>query len=65
MNNFPFVHLIALLVGAIILFLIKKKFQKIRVTELVIVFVLYFILIALFTEPALNLIRKFISLIQL
>ena len=65
MNNFPFIHLIALVVGGIILFMVKRKYQKIRIIELIIIFILYFILVALFTEQVKNLARKFISLIQL
>ena len=65
MQNFPFFHLLALVLGAIILFIVKRKYKKIRIIELVIIFILYFILVALFTEPALNLARKFIGRIQL
>ena len=65
MKNFPFIHLIALVVGGIILFMVKRKYQKIRIIELIIIFILYFILVALFTEQVKNLARKFISLIQL
>jgi hypothetical protein len=64
MKYFPFVHLIALVVGGIILFIAKRKYQKIRIIELIIIFILYFILVALFTEPVLNLARKLINLIQ-
>jgi hypothetical protein len=64
MKNFPFVHLIALVVGGIILFLIKRKYKKIRIIELIIIFILYFILVALFTEPVLNVARKLIGLAQ-
>jgi hypothetical protein len=65
MKNFPFLHLLALVLGAIILFIVKRKYQKIRIIELFIIFILYFILVALFTEPVLNLVRKFIALIQI
>lgn len=65
MKNFPFIHLIALVVGGIILFMIKRKYQKLRIIELIIIFILYFILVALFTDPVLNLARKLISLLQL
>ena len=51
MNNFPFIHLIALVVGGIILLIVKRKYQKIRIIELIGIFILYFILVALFTEP--------------
>jgi hypothetical protein len=65
MKNFPFIHLIALVVGGIALFMIKRKYQKLRIIELIIIFILYFILVALFTDPVLNLVRKFIGLLQL
>ncbi len=65
MKNFPFIHLIALVVGGIALFIIKRKYQKLRIIELIIIFILYFILVALFTDPVLNLVRKLISLLQL
>jgi hypothetical protein len=61
MKNFPFVHLIALVVGGIILLMVKRKYKKIRIIELIIMFILYFILVALFTEPVLNLVRRLIS----
>jgi hypothetical protein len=64
MKNFPFIHLIALVVGSIILFMVKRKYQKIRIVELIIIFILYFILVALFTDPVLNLARKLISQLQ-
>jgi hypothetical protein len=65
MKNFPFIHLIALVVGGIILFMVKRKYKKMRVIELTIIFILYFILVALFTDPVLNLARKLIGLLQL
>jgi hypothetical protein len=65
MKNFPFIHLIALVVGGIILFMVKRKYQKLRIIELTIIFILYFILVALFTDPVLNLARKLIGLLQL
>jgi len=64
MKNFPFIHLIALVVGGIALFMVKRKYQKMRIIELTIIFILYFILVALFTDPVLNLARKLISLLQ-
>jgi hypothetical protein len=65
MKNFPFIHLIALVVGGIILLIVKRKYPKMRIIEMVGIFILYFILVALFTEQVLNLARKLISLIQL
>lgn len=65
MKNFPFIHVIALVVGSIILFMVKRKYRKLRIIELIIIFILYFILVALFTDPVLNLARKLISQLQL
>ncbi len=64
MKNFPFIHLIALVVGGVILFMVKRKYQKMRIIELIIIFILYFILVALFTEPVLNLTRKLVGKLQ-
>jgi len=64
MKNFPFIHLIALVVGGVILFMVKRKYQKMRIIELIIIFILYLILVALFTEPVLNLTRKLVGKLQ-
>jgi hypothetical protein len=65
MKMFPFAHLIALAVGGIILFTLKQKYQKIRIIELIIIFILYTILVGLFTVPAQDFVRKLIGFIQL
>ncbi|HAR49355.1 hypothetical protein ER57_18180 [Smithella sp. SCADC] len=62
MNYLP--HLIALVIGCIVLWTIKRKYKKIRNRELIIVFILFVILIALFTELGMALIKRFISFIQ-
>ena len=51
MNNFSFIHLIALVVGVIIILLVKRKYKKIRIIELILILILYFILVFLFTGP--------------
>ncbi len=61
---FPFVHLLALIAGVIILLFVKRKYQKVRNLELIIVFILFLILVAIFTEPGIDLIKRLISLIQ-
>jgi hypothetical protein len=63
MNFVP--HLIMLVVGGIILWLVKRKYKKIRNYELIIVFILLVILIALFTSPGIDLAKRFINFIQL
>jgi len=62
MNYFP--HLIALVVGGIILCIFKKKYKKIRNRELIIIVILFVILVALFTAPGMDMIKRFINLIQ-
>ena len=47
MNYLP--HLFALIVSCIVLLIIKRKYKKIRNRELIIVFILFVILIAIFT----------------
>ena len=65
MEMFPFAHLIALIVGGIILFMLKRKYPKISILELIIMSILYVILVGLFTAPAQDFFRKLIGLIQL
>ena len=56
-NLFPFMHLIALIAGVIVLLFVKRKYPKVRNSELIIVFILFFILVAIFTEPGLDLLK--------
>jgi Kef-type K+ transport system membrane component KefB len=62
MNYFP--HLIALVLGGIILWIIKRKYKKMHNRELIIIFILFVILVALFTAPGMDLIKRFINFIQ-
>jgi hypothetical protein len=62
MNYLP--HLFALIVTCLVLWILKRKFKKIRNRELIIVFILFVILIAIFTELGMDLIKRFISFIQ-
>jgi Ca2+/Na+ antiporter len=64
MKTFPFVHLVALIIGGFILLILRRKYQKMRNRELIIIFVLYAVLVALFTDQVMNLIKKLISFIQ-
>jgi hypothetical protein len=63
MNFIP--HLIALVLGIIILWIIKKRYKKMRNLELIIIFILLVILVALFTSPGIDLVKRFINFIQL
>lgn len=62
MNYFP--HLFALIIGCIVLWILKRKYKKLRNRELIIIFILLIILIAIFTERGMDLIKSFISFIQ-
>jgi Kef-type K+ transport system membrane component KefB len=62
MNYVP--HLIALIIGGILLWIIKRKYKKIHNRELIIIFILFVILVAIFTAPGMDLVKKFINLIQ-
>jgi hypothetical protein len=64
MKLFPLVHLLALIAGVIILLFVKRKYKQVRNLELIIVFILYLILVAIFTEPGMDLIKRFINFIQ-
>lgn len=62
MNYIP--HLIALVMGGIVLWIIKRKFKKIRNYELIIAFILFVILVAIFTDLGMDLVKRLINLIQ-
>lgn len=64
MKLFPFVHLFALAAGVVVLLFVKRKFPKVRNSELIIVYILFFILVAVFSEPGLDLLKRFINFIQ-
>lgn len=64
MKYFPFVHLIALIIGGIILLIIKRKYKKIQTFELIIMFILLVILVAIFTDSGIDLAKRFINFIQ-
>jgi K+-sensing histidine kinase KdpD len=63
MNFLP--HLIVLIAGGIILCFIKRKYKKMRNRELIIIFILMIILVALFTDSGIDLVKGFINFIQL
>jgi ABC-type phosphate/phosphonate transport system permease subunit len=63
MNYLP--HLIALVIGGIVLCIIKRKYKKIRNRELIIVVILFVILVALFTAAGMDLVKRFINFIQI
>jgi hypothetical protein len=61
MNNLSLVHLIVLIAGILLILLLRRKYQKIRTAELIGIIVLYALLVFLFTEPIVNLIKKLLD----
>jgi len=64
LNLFPFLHLVVLIAGFLVLLFVKRRYPQVKTYELVIVFILFCILVAIFSEPGLDLLKKFILLIQ-
>jgi cell division protein FtsW (lipid II flippase) len=61
---FPFLHLTILIAGIIVLLIAKRKYRSLRNSDIIIIFILLCILVALFTEPAFDLVKRFINFIQ-
>ncbi|MGD0169149.1 MAG: hypothetical protein ABSE54_05430 [Smithella sp.] len=60
-TNFPFFQLGCLIVGGLIIVSLKRKYEKMYVGEVVGVFALYTILMALFTSPVIEAVKTFVS----
>jgi len=60
-SEFPYFQLGCLIVGAMMIISLKQKYAKIYNAELIGVFTLYTILIALFTAPVFNAIKTLVS----
>lgn len=63
MNFLP--HLIIFVAGCIILWIMKKKYKEISNLEIIIIFILMVLLIALFTENGIALVKRLMDFIQL
>ena len=59
--NFPFFQLGCLIVGGLILVSLKRKYEKMYVGEVVGIFALYTILMALFTSPVIEVVKNVVS----
>ena len=59
--NFPFFQLGCLIVGGLIMVSLKRKYEKMYVGEVVGVFALYAILMALFTSPVIEAVKTIVS----
>jgi len=60
-NNFPYFQLGCLIIGGMTIISLKHKYQKIHTAELISVFSMYTMLIALFTAPVINVIKTMVS----
>jgi FtsH-binding integral membrane protein len=60
-TNFPFFQLGCLIIGGLIMVSLKRKYDKMYVSEVVGIFALYTILIALFTSPVIEAVKTIVS----
>ena len=60
-SEFPYFQLGCLIVGGMTIISLKQKYQKIYTGELMGVFTMYTILVALFTAPVFNAIKNLVS----
>jgi FtsH-binding integral membrane protein len=60
-DNFPYFHLGALIVGGLTIISLKQKYQKLYLSEAAGSFAMYAVLVALFTSPVTEAIRNLIG----
>jgi FtsH-binding integral membrane protein len=60
-TNFPFFQLGCLIVGGLVIVSLKRKYDKMYISEVVGVFALYTILMALFTSPVIEAVKTIMS----
>ena len=60
-TNFPFFQLGCLILGGLIMVSLKRKYERMYVSEVVGVFALYTILMALFTNPVIETVKNIVS----
>ncbi len=60
-TNFPFFQLGCLILGGLMMVSLKRKYEKMYVGEVVGVFALYTILMALFTSPVIEVVKTIVS----
>lgn len=59
--SFPFFHLGCLIIGGLIIISLKRKYDKLYLSEAIGSFALYTILVALFTAPVVDALKNLIS----
>jgi len=60
-DNFPFFQLGCLIVGGLVMVSLKRKYEKMYVSEVVGVFALYALLMTLFTSPVIEAVKTMVS----
>ena len=60
-TNFPYFQLGCLIVGGLIMVSLKRKYDKMYVGEVVGIFALYTIMMALFTSPVIEAVKTMVS----
>jgi hypothetical protein len=60
-SEFPYFQLGCLIVGGMTIISLKHKYSKFYTSELIGVFAMYTILIALFTAPVINVVKNLVS----
>jgi FtsH-binding integral membrane protein len=60
-TNFPYFQLGCLILGGLIIVSLKRKYEKMYVGEVVGIFALYTILMALFTNPVIETVKTIVS----
>ena len=59
--NFPFFQLGCLIVGGLVMVSLKRKYERMYVSEVVGVFALYALLMTLFTSPVIDAVKTIVS----
>ena len=59
--NFPFFQLGCLIVGGLVVVSLKRKYERMYVSEVVGVFALYALLMTLFTSPVIEAVKTMVS----
>ncbi len=59
--SFPFFHLGCLIIGGLIIVSLKRKYDKLYLSEAIGSFALYTILVAMFTAPVVDALKTLIS----
>jgi FtsH-binding integral membrane protein len=60
-TNFPYFQLGCLIVGGLIMVSLKRRFEKLYTAEVVGAFALYTVLMALFTNPVIEMVKTIVS----